>query len=79
MCLVPVYNALKVDANFYDLVSNVKQLKPINCEVPAGSCAVVAYTLNTWVKNRPAVNAPPAVNVSFNVKWVMVLGAPRRN
>jgi len=67
--VVPVYDARKANANFYNLVSNVEQLKRINREIPVGSCVVVAYTVNTWGKTLP-------VNVSFNVKWVMVLGVP---
>ena len=70
VCIVPIYDARKVDANFYDLVL-IEQLNHINREIPAGSCVVVAYTLNTWGKPTP-------INVSFNVKWVMVLGAPTR-
>lgn len=66
---VPVYDARKVDSNFYDLASNPGQLERVNREVPFGSCAVVAYTLNTWGKSDQT-------NVSFNVKWVMVLGVP---
>jgi hypothetical protein len=68
---VPIYDARKVDANFYELVLNVDQLDRVNREIPVGSCVVIAYTLNTWGKTLP-------VNVSFNVKWVMVLGIPRR-
>jgi hypothetical protein len=71
VCIVPIYDARKVDANFYDLVLNIEQLNHINRKIPAGSCVVVAYTLNTWGK-------PTTINVSFNVKWVMVLGAPTR-
>jgi hypothetical protein len=67
--LVPVYDARKVDVNFYDLVLDCEQLKRINREIPAGSCVIVAYTLNTWGNTLP-------INVSFNVKWVMVLGVP---
>lgn len=67
ICVVPIYDARKVDINFYDLVFNVEQLKRVNREIPVGSCVVVAYTVNTWGKTLP-------LNVSFNVKWVMVLG-----
>lgn len=71
MCTVPIYDARKVDVNFYELLLNLDQLGRVNREVPTGSCVVVAYTLNTWGKTLP-------VNVSFNVKWVMVLGIPGR-
>jgi hypothetical protein len=64
---VPIYDArkLKVKKSFYDLVLEVDQLPHINRELPAGSCAVVAYTVNTW-------GTP--INVSFNIKWAMLLG-----
>jgi hypothetical protein len=71
VCVVPVYDARKVDSNFYDLALGPSQLERVNREVPSGSCAVVAYTLNTWGKTHP-------INVSFNVKWVMVLGVPSK-
>jgi len=66
-CAVPIYDARKVDGNFYDVMVSVEELKRINCELPPGSCAVVAYTVNTWGKGLP-------INVSFNIKWVMLLG-----
>ena len=69
--VVPIYDARKVDVNFYDLIFNIEQLKRVNREIPTRSCVVVAYTLNTWGKTPPT-------NVSFNVKWVMVLGVPGR-
>ena len=69
ICTVPIYDAQKANANFYNLVLDINKLNCINCEIPAGSCAVVAYTLNTWGKATP-------INVSFNVKWVMLLGLP---
>ena len=52
--VVPIYDARKADTNFYDLVSNVEQLKRINCEIPTRSCAVVA----DWMRaGRLAPNA----------------------
>ncbi|KIM78970.1 hypothetical protein PILCRDRAFT_10889 [Piloderma croceum F 1598] len=55
------------DVGFYDLVLEIDQLPWIKRELPVDSCAVVAYTVNTW-------GTP--INVSFNVKWVMLLGVP---
>ena len=66
--LVPIYDARK-SAGFYETVSDIEKLNCIKCEVPPGSCVVVAYTLNTWGKSGPT-------NVSFNVRWVMLLGVP---
>jgi hypothetical protein len=68
---VPIYDARKVENSFYDVVVNLGQLKRIDRELPPGSCAVVAYTANTWGKDLP-------INVSFNVKWAMLLGVPAR-
>jgi hypothetical protein len=70
VCKVPIYDARKYDKSFYELVPEIDQLSRINRELPPGSCAVVAYTVNTW-------GAPiPFVNISFNVKWVALLGVP---
>jgi hypothetical protein len=66
---VPIYDARKYDKSFYELVPEVDQLQRINHELPPGCCAVVAYTVNTWGTSTP-------INVSFNVKWVALLGVP---
>ena len=39
-------------------------------DLPPGSVAVVGYTANTWGK---------PVNISLNVKWVMLLGLPEKS
>jgi hypothetical protein len=66
---VPIYDArkLKFEKSFYELVLEVDQLPRISRELPVDSCAVVAYTVNTW-------GTP--INVSFNIKWAMLLGIP---
>jgi hypothetical protein len=69
VCKVPIYDAHKWDKSFYELVPQVDQLNRINCELPAESCMVVAYTVNMWGASSP-------INVSFNIKWVMLLGVP---
>jgi hypothetical protein len=66
---VPIYDARRYDKSFYELVPEIDQLRCINRELPLGSCAVVAYTVNTWGVSLP-------VNVSLNVKWVALLGLP---
>ena len=65
---VPIYNARKVNLSFLELLSDLSVLKPYPKELPRGSCAIVAYTVNTWGKTE--------VNVSFNVRWAMVLSTP---
>ncbi|KIM77372.1 hypothetical protein PILCRDRAFT_12013 [Piloderma croceum F 1598] len=67
--IIPIYDARKYTQSFRKLVPDVDQLDRINRELPPGSCAVVAYTVNTWGASLP-------INVSFNIKWVMLLGIP---
>ena len=69
VCTVPIYDARKYSGSFQELVYDVHQLDRVKRELPPGSCAVVAYTVNTWGASLP-------VNVSFNVKWVVLLGVP---
>jgi hypothetical protein len=70
IAVVPIYDVRKiVDMNFYELDLDLDNLQRVHCEIPAGSYIVVAYTLNTWGRDVP-------VNVSFNIKWVMILGVP---
>ena len=65
---VPVYDTHKSKDGFHETAVNMERLKSIECEVPPGSCVVVAYTINTWGKTK--------LNVSFNIKWAMLLGVP---
>jgi hypothetical protein len=69
VCKVPIYDARKYTQSFRKLVSDIDQLDLVNRELPPGSCAVVAYTVNTWGASLP-------INVSFNIKWVTLLGIP---
>jgi hypothetical protein len=66
---VPIYDARKQTGNFYALLADLDRLKRFPVEIPPRSCAVVAYTVNTWGRENP-------VNVSFNIRWAMVLGVP---
>lgn len=65
---VPVYDARKIEDGFLESLSQLDKLKRIETEIPKDSCAVVAYTLNTWGRDE--------ISVSFNVRWVMLLGVP---
>jgi hypothetical protein len=66
-CKVPIYDGQKTQVGFHELLVNLEQLPRATQEIPCDSCAVVAYTISTW-------GPKSAVNVSFNVKWVMALG-----
>jgi hypothetical protein len=65
---VPVYDARNAPGRFEDVLDNLKNLPRYPTEIPPGSCAVVAYTMNTWGRDADVIN------VSFNVHWAMVLG-----
>jgi hypothetical protein len=65
---VPVYDARTDAKNFYNVLPDLDGLDRFHGDVPVGSCVVVAYTINTWGKDKPGL-----LNVSFNVKWVMLL------
>jgi hypothetical protein len=70
MLAVPIYDARKVtDVLFPELVLSLDRLPHIYREIPHDSCAVVGYTANTWGRDE-------TVNISFNIKWVVVLGVP---
>ena len=64
---VPIYDARTKD-NFLKLLTDLNSMPHYIRELPTGSVAIVAYTVNTW--------GGPLVNVSFNIKWVMLLGLP---
>jgi len=63
---VPIYDA-RNETNFLEMLSDCDRMDRYNRDLPSGSVAVVGYTVNTW---------GTAVNVCFNVKWVMLLGIP---
>ena len=64
---VPIYDA-RTKNDFLKLLTDLDSMPRYIQELTTGSVAVVAYTVNTW--------GGPLVNVSFNVKWVMLLGLP---
>lgn len=70
MCIVPIYDARHAVGSFSEVVKNLHKLPRYPKEVPPGSCAIVGYTINTWGRQDGGM-----INVSFNVQWVMVLGA----
>jgi hypothetical protein len=70
---VPVYDARTVKNNFYKILSDLDEMNRFKGDVPIGSCVVVAYTINTWGKGSGGVP-----NISFNIKWAMILGTPGR-
>lgn len=70
---MPVYDARAETRSFVSVISNLKDLGPYGREIPADSCAVVGYTANTWTRNDGGLK-----NVSFNIRWAMLLATPGR-
>jgi hypothetical protein len=68
---VPIYDARNADSNFVDVLSNLKKLPRYSRDIPAGSCAVMGYTVNTF--NKPGDDLP---HISLNAHWVMLLSLP---
>jgi hypothetical protein len=69
---VPVYDARNIELGIYNIINDVAQLPRVNVEIPSESCALVAYTVNTWGGGNDNL-----INVSFNIKWAVVLGMKR--
>lgn len=71
MGLVPIYDARKADPVFANVLSTLKNLPRYSGDIPQGSCAVVAYTINTFQKEGDEL-----ISSSFNVHWAMLLALP---
>jgi hypothetical protein len=69
MSLVPIYDARKVDGDFVTILKKIDSLPIFAGEVPAGSCVVVGYTINTFMRSDDSVKS-----LSYNIHWVIVLG-----
>lgn len=66
---MPIYDGRKVGTNFADILSNLKGLPRYGGELSYGSCAVVAYTVNSFKKKQDDM-----LSMSFNIHWSMLLG-----
>lgn len=72
---MPIYDARRVKSvDITEVLSRLDELPMMCDDVPHGTCAVVAYTVNTYAKK-----ADPLRCVSFNIKWLMVMGVPGDN
>ncbi|KIM74689.1 hypothetical protein PILCRDRAFT_14243 [Piloderma croceum F 1598] len=65
--IVPIYDARKYTQSFLKLVPDIDQLDRINRELPPGSCAIVAYTVNRALYTEPwvlldSIKSPSAVH-----------------
>jgi hypothetical protein len=75
MFLVPVYDArfTGFDASV-DIDDLARILPRYEQEIPSNSCTTVAYMVSSYVK--PSVGREDEQHLSFNIKWVVVLGEP---
>ncbi|TEB19405.1 hypothetical protein FA13DRAFT_1646929 [Coprinellus micaceus] len=67
---VPAYDAREFSVDFNKDLGNLKSFPPWEGKIPVDSFVVVAYTVSVYW------NDSKGWSVSFNLKWVMVLGTP---
>ena len=58
-----------METSFLDMLSDCDKMGRYSGELPPGSVVAVGYTVNMW---------GTLVNVSFNVKWLMLLRLPSK-
>jgi hypothetical protein len=69
---VPIYDARKVRTDdFSEVLDRINEVPRLATDVPEGTCAVVAYTVNTYVKRDDTMKT-----VSLNIRWLMAMGLP---
>ena len=68
--LVPIYDGRNVKEPFAKVLTNFTNLPSMTEDIPCGSVAVVGYTINTFTRRNDDMTS-----LSFNVHWVMLLGA----
>jgi hypothetical protein len=68
--LVPIYDGRNVKEQFAKVITNFSNLPSLGEDIAYGSVAVVGYTINTFTRRNDDMTS-----LSFNVHWVMLLGA----
>jgi hypothetical protein len=69
---VPIYDARRVRTDdFSEVLDQINEVPHLAADVPEGTCAVVAYTVNTYVKRDDTMKT-----VSLNIRWLMAMGVP---
>jgi hypothetical protein len=67
---VPIYNATDTKEQFSKVLANLESLPSLRSDIAPGSCAIVGYTVNTFTRRNDDMKS-----LSFNVQWVLLLGA----
>jgi hypothetical protein len=72
--VVPVYDARHTGFDASVDIENLPDILPLyKGEIPANSCTAVGYTISNFVK---ASGRSEEQHLSFNIRWVVVLGEP---
>jgi hypothetical protein len=69
---VPIYDARNAEGDFIKALKSMNSLPKLDTEIPGGSCAIVGYTINTFVKKRDVTKS-----LSFNIHWAMRISDSR--
>jgi hypothetical protein len=67
---VPIYNATNTKEQFSKVLANLESLPSLRSDIDPGSCVIVGYTVNTFTRKNDDMKS-----LSFNVQWVILLGA----
>jgi hypothetical protein len=67
---VPIYNATNTREQLSNILANLESLPSLRSDIDPGSCAIVGYTVNTFTRKNDDMKS-----LSFNVQWVILLGA----
>lgn len=75
---VPIYDARGRSFEMNSTVlNNLKGTFPLyHADVPAGSCCVVAYTANRYLKQADKQKEHPDCNIGLNLQYVILLAMP---
>ena len=69
---MPIYDlsgVQEIPKDFREVLVNLDKYPEMNRDIPKGSCAVVAYTVNSFTKQNESLK-----NVSTNIHMAMYLG-----
>jgi hypothetical protein len=69
---VPIYDGRSLELDFEHVLGRLHAFPTMRSEVPPNSVAIVAYTINTFIKSSDTIKS-----LSLNVQWVMRLSDPK--
>ena len=69
--IVPIYDARYFHKDFTTALNRIDRLVRFPEDIPADSCAVVGYTINTFTRPNDTMKS-----LSYNIQWAIILGMP---